>query len=432
MQYVYSRPASTSFTGKGLVGYDFGPLNQKDIEVIYVEAEKGHDTFVISRKITRIYYVLAGSGHFTIASHKYDIKAGMLIEIPPQVEFCYSGKLTLLVVSTPRWFGGNDTFPRWNPDVVPWGEITCAVGGSWFTQLARLRIFEKSPLSAFLRLNQRLWDKLPSPITALGPIYSYGRLLHTLARIHGVQTQTFDTHFLQNRPQLELIRRIAERTTNPDTSRVAVLGCSIGAEAYSVAWTIRSTRPRLNLVMHAVDISSLAVQVGKSGVYPLGTSNLTNTDVLKHMTAGEQKDFFDRDGNTMTVKSWIKKGINWDVGNVGEPEILDMLGPQDIVLANNFLCHMNDSMAEGCLRNIASLLRPRGYLFVSGIDLDIRTRVANDLGWTPVEELLEEIHESDSYMRSLWPCQYSGLEPLNKRKRDWRMRYATVFQLPPF
>ena len=72
MPYVYSLPTSVSFTGKGLFGYTFGPLNQKDLEIYYIEVEKGHDVFMVSKKITRIYYVLTGSGYFTIADRKYD------------------------------------------------------------------------------------------------------------------------------------------------------------------------------------------------------------------------------------------------------------------------------------------------------------------------------------------------------------------------
>ena len=73
----------------------------------------------------------------------------------------------------------------------------------------------------------------------------------------------------------------------------------------------------------------------------------------------------------------------------GTQRFLDELGPQDMVVANNFLCHMDNLMAEKCLRNIARLVSPQGYLFVSGIDLDIRTKVAADLGWNPLQELLE-------------------------------------------
>ena len=34
MRYIYSLPTSISFDGKGLFGYTFGPLNQKDVEFI--------------------------------------------------------------------------------------------------------------------------------------------------------------------------------------------------------------------------------------------------------------------------------------------------------------------------------------------------------------------------------------------------------------
>jgi len=87
--------------------------------------------------------------------------------------------------------------------------------------------------------------------------------------------------------------------------------------------------------------------------------------------------------------------------------------------------------AESCLRNIARLVRPGGYLFVSGIDLDVRTKVADDLGWHALQELLEEIHEGDRCMRTFWPWHYTGLEPLNKKTRDWKRGYAAAFQVLP-
>lgn len=73
---------------------------------------------MLSKKIVRIYNVLFGSGYFTIGNRKYDVSPGRLVECPPKVEYSYSGKMKLLALSKPRWFSGNDTFTRWNPDVV--------------------------------------------------------------------------------------------------------------------------------------------------------------------------------------------------------------------------------------------------------------------------------------------------------------------------
>jgi SAM-dependent methyltransferase len=427
MDYIYSLPTSVSFTGKGLLGYAFGPLKQKDLAIDYVEVERGHDTFMISNKITRHYYILSGSGHFTINDRIYPVGPGVLVEVPPKVEYSYSGKMKLILFQSGRWFPGSDTHTKWNPDVVK-GDFPCAVdGGSWLTRLVKLRIFGKSPLSAYLRLNRRLWNALPASFTTLGPIRSYGNLLHTLVRIEGVRGQLFHTYFLRNRVALDLIRRLVQRSLT-DTLRVAVLGCSTGAEAYSVAWKIRSARPDLKLIFQAVDISPQAVEVARSGVYSLTVPQITNKNIFDRVSGAEIEELFDKDGDVVRVKSWIKEGIEWHVGDVGDPEIRDALGQQDIVVANNFLCHMDAAAADRCLRNIARLVKPRGYLFVSGIDLDVRTKIARELGWNAIQESLEEMHEEDPN-RCYWPWHYSALEPLNKKRKDWRLRYAAAFQV---
>ena len=72
---------------------------------------------------------------------------------------------------------------------------------------------------------------------------------------------------------LELIRRLVERSTKTDTLRVAVLGCSTGAETYSVAWRIRSARPDLKFILHAVDISQQAVKIVKAACIHLQAHN---------------------------------------------------------------------------------------------------------------------------------------------------------------
>jgi len=152
--------------------------------------------------------------------------------------------------------------------------------------------------------------------------------------------------------------------------------------------------------------------------------------IFDRMSTEELSEFFDIDGDAAKVRAWIREGIRWSVGDVGEPEIVEALGPQDIVIASNFLCHMDSQEAERCLRNISRLVTPHGYLFVSGIDLDVRTRVAQSLGWQPVTELFEEIHDGDPCLRSHFPWHYGGLEPMEKKRSDWKTRYAVAFQVP--
>ena len=139
---------------------------------------------------------------------------------------------------------------------------------------------------------------------------------------------------------------------------MAVLGCSTGAEAYSVAWKIRSARPDLQLVLHAVDVSRPAVEFAKRGVYSLASSPSTSKAIFERLTSAETDEFFDRDGEMMTVKSWIRESIHWKVGDAGDAETIDLLGAQDVVFANNFLCHLEAMEADRCLRNIARVIKP--------------------------------------------------------------------------
>jgi mannose-6-phosphate isomerase-like protein (cupin superfamily) len=195
------------------------PVAAKDLEIYYIEVEKGRDTFIVSKRITRVYYVLSGSGFFTIGDRRYDVRSGMLVEVSPKVAYSYSGKMKLIGISRPRWFNGNAGTPNGI-------RMSC-------TKICLLRrmpnpgvIFAKWLIDFYLRLNGRLWEKLPASFSTLWPVSSYDNLLHTLARKHGVRAQAPATFFLRNRPQLELIRHRAAAETNP--LRVAVLGCSAG------------------------------------------------------------------------------------------------------------------------------------------------------------------------------------------------------------
>jgi len=225
--------------------------------------------------------------------------------------------------------------------------------------------------------------------------------------------------------------RLVEDKAEGSRLNVAVLGCSIGAEVYSILWILRSERPDLRIVVHALDVSAEVVEVAQAGVYAPAQSEVVHPAIFDRLSEREIQGMFDWEGDSARVKDWLRDGIEWHVDDACDPELGSRLGSHDIVVANNFLCHMQPAGAERCLRNIAQLVEPDGYLLVSGVDLDVRTRVACDLGWEPVTDMLEEIHDADPSLRERWPWDWAGLEPLDRRRSDWRMRYATVFRTDP-
>lgn len=298
---------------------------------------------------------------------------------------------------------------------------------------------------------RRIWNHLPSSLRDISFGRMYGRHLHALVRLHAERQQYFATFFLRNRPELELIRRLTNKKAQGSNLKIAVLACSKGAEVYSIVWAIRSACPELKLNLHAVDISQEILEFAARGEYSLTNPSVSNTPQLEaftetgkvawnthrdqltsmfeRMTREEVETMFEVDGDRATIKPWLREGIAWMPGDAGDPELVHTLGPQDIVVANRFLCHMAPDAAEETLRNIGRLVKPGGYLFVSGVDLDVRSKVAREMGWQPVTDLLREVHEGDFSLQRGWPLEYYGLEPFCDDRRDWKIRYASVFQI---
>jgi mannose-6-phosphate isomerase-like protein (cupin superfamily) len=139
MSYVLAASSSPSFTLKGLAGYEFQPLKDQDFAVHLLDVHKGHDTFLISKALTRIYYIIEGKGVFTIDNQKYDVVPGLIVEVPPGVEYSYSGSMKILLVSHPRWFEGNERVTKNNPDVVSKGDVVGIIVNRLRRYLRRIR-----------------------------------------------------------------------------------------------------------------------------------------------------------------------------------------------------------------------------------------------------------------------------------------------------
>lgn len=292
------------------------------------------------------------------------------------------------------------------------------------------RIFRKFLVKPFLLANQALWKYLPAGWARTRIGHAHGSFVHALVRSFSERTQFYGTYFLRNRPEMDLLARLASEKSSGNRIRIAVLGCSNGAEVYSIAWTIRSRNPQLDVTMTAADISGEILEIAEAGSYSVENRELMDAAIFERLSMEEMRDMFNGPENgRVRIKPWIRKGIEFQLADASDPGLRDRIGTYPIVVANRFLCHMPSALAETCLRNLSHLVEPGGYLFVSGVDLEIRMRVARDLQWAPLQEGLEEVHDGDPSVRRDWPWRWWGLEPFTKHVADWEVRYASVFRI---
>jgi hypothetical protein len=52
------------------------------------------------------------------------------------------------------------------------------------------------------------------------------------------------------------------------------------------------------------------------------------------------------------------------------------------------------------------------------------------MGLRPITAKIEDIYTADGLLEA-WPLHFWGLEQLDWKRRDWPVRYATVFRMPP-
>jgi len=295
---------------------------------------------------------------------------------------------------------------------------------------------------------RRIWNHLPVAFRLRSPGLLYGRYLHGVVRFYGERRQSFGTFFLRNRAEIQLMCHLLKDKDPGSSIKISILACSKGAEVYSIVWALRSARPDLTLEMSAVDISDEILEFAKRGVYSRkgldalrskivaskenvawNTCRDQNAPIFERITDSELQTICDLEDDQCKVKPWLKEGIRWLCGDATNPDLVAILGCQDIVVANRFLCHMEPAAAESCLLKIARLVKPGGYLFISGIDLDVRTKVAKHMNWKPVTDLIREVHDGDISLRKGWPLEYWGLEPIRSNSHDWEIRYASAFQI---
>ena len=206
--------------------------------------------------------------------------------------------------------------------------------------------------------------------------------------------------------------------------KIAVLGCSNGAEAYSIASVLRLRQPTWDFVIRACDIDPRIIDKAITGTYSPQTEVFNN----HHITDEFVRNTFDIESEHYRIKADIRGRVRFSVDDALDEAMVERIEAADIVYAQNFLFHLSPGDAARAFENICRLGKKRSVFFIDGMDLPLRQNLTRRHHLMPLDYKIDEIHREARWARGVgWPYQYWGLEPFSTTRRDWRQRYATIF-----
>jgi chemotaxis methyl-accepting protein methylase len=287
------------------------------------------------------------------------------------------------------------------------------------------------PMSAIVKqvgaAGRNLWEMIPEDSQDRPVVRTVNRWIYrnsTRRQSRNIEAQS--TWFLRNRTLLETITELILEDAPANVLRVTSVGCSTGAEIYSLLWMLRKRQPKMSISAIGVDRLETVLTKAQVGIFAADDHELKNSprEILDEM--------FDPIGENWKIKESIAEGTCWVAVDARDEEFARRFGQQDVVLANNMMIHMNDHEARITLMHLARIVRPGGLIVCQGVDLDVREKTVRELRLEPVTQRIEAIHNSEGNeeARSKWPWAYWSLEPLDKTRKNWVGRYASIFRVP--
>lgn len=258
----------------------------------------------------------------------------------------------------------------------------------------------------------------------------YGRMRQRALRARCPRSDCHTyTSFYRSPPQLDalcgpVLSRLEEKGADPLS--ILVLAGSNGAEAYTLASEIRARRPDLDFHIKASDLHEHTVRHAEKATYTLNeiTQGLPVPEDFLERT-------FDLVDGLFVVKPEIRALVSFETADLLAPEIVDRFRPADIVFVQNVLFHLPPDMARKAFANVLRLLKPGAFLFIEGMELDMRSELTKAADLVPLDYRVKEIYEySRRHIPTFWWRHYFGNEPYSRLSSNRIARYSTIFIAP--
>lgn len=109
MKYKFVRDEARNFVKANVRMWKYPTADVcPQLDILFQDANGGHNEEFISLKSTYIYLIVSGKGKFIIEDRVYPVKEGDVIIIPPGKRFYYTGNTRQYLITTPPWQEGQD------------------------------------------------------------------------------------------------------------------------------------------------------------------------------------------------------------------------------------------------------------------------------------------------------------------------------------
>jgi chemotaxis protein methyltransferase CheR len=185
---------------------------------------------------------------------------------------------------------------------------------------------------------------------------------------------TNETSFFRDVKPFEALRQVVIPTLikarqNERKLSIWCAACSSGQEPYSISMMLREHFPELQswkVTILATDISTEVLEKSKNGRY-------TQLDVNRGLPANCLVKYFKKDGVEWEIDESIRKMV--EIRRMNLSVAWPLMPPIDLVMLRNVMIYFPIETKKQILKNMRSVLRPDGYLFLGTAETTINLDV---------------------------------------------------------
>ncbi len=157
--------------------------------------------------------------------------------------------------------------------------------------------------------------------------------------------------------ETQVVPKLLANRQNEDVLRVWVAGCATGEEAYTLAMVlndaIERSRQPISLQIFATDLDERALQVARSGSYPVA--------IAEDVPADRLKKYFIKRGMRYVVSKPLRDCVIFSSHNlISDPPFTKL----DLISCRNLLIYLGAHLQKKLIPLFHYALRPGGFLFL--------------------------------------------------------------------